>query len=445
MSTLDSSMVNIALPTIMAEFNSPLKETEWVVLIYLLTVTSSLLIWGNLSDRLGKHIIYPFGLFSFALGSLACAYSPSLGFLVGARLCQALGAGMMMSTGPAIIKETFPKGQLGHGLGMVSVAVSLGLMAGPAVGGVILHYFSWRALFWLTVPIGFLFTIIGKALIPKKPQAQNLLPFNWPGATAWACLLTFFCLAINQATSPHWSGPAVSVLAIAATISFCFFYWAEKQSLVPLLPVQLIKKKYYSIALLCSTLSFMVLFAILIMTPFYLSLIMHMNKAAIGLTMMTIPCTVLLIGPIAGWLSDRISAKIISTLGLAASTCGVYLLSNLTSSSSSTEVILKLAVLGVGQSMFLAPNSASLLNRVDKKNTGKSAALLATARNLGMLLGISASSLIFSHKFSVLSNGLDLKDFTPQHSEAFMAALSSSFLYAALIGAIACLLSLCRD
>ncbi len=107
MSTLDSSMVNIALPTIMEDFNSSLRNTEWVVLIYLLTITSTLVVWGTLSDRLGRHRIYPLGLFIFALGSLACAFSPKLSCLIGARLCQALGAGMMMSTGPAIIKETF--------------------------------------------------------------------------------------------------------------------------------------------------------------------------------------------------------------------------------------------------------------------------------------------------------------------------------------------------
>jgi MFS family permease len=135
MSTMDSSMVNIALPAIMDDFSMPLRNTEWVVMIYLLAITATLLFWGYLADRFGRRRIYAFGLFIFALGSLACALAPQLRWLVLARLGQALGAAMMMATGPAMVKEIFPADQLGRGLGLIGVAVSLGLMAGPAVSG----------------------------------------------------------------------------------------------------------------------------------------------------------------------------------------------------------------------------------------------------------------------------------------------------------------------
>lgn len=445
MSTLDSSMVNIALPTIMADFNSQLRDTEWVVLIYLLTITSSLLIWGSLSDRVGRHKIYPMGLLIFAGGSLACAYAPQLSCLIGARFAQALGAGMMMSTGPAIIKETFPADQLGRGLGMVSIAVSLGLMSGPILGGFLLEYYSWRSLFWITVPIGLIFALAGKALIPRSTPDPNPGDFNRLSATVWVTTLVFFSIAANYVSSPVWSKSVFAGLGTLACLSFLLFSWLESKSSTPFLPTKLIRNRYFYSSLICAALSFMVLFDVLILTPFFLDRVLHTSKAQIGLIMMTIPVAVMLVAPTAGWLSEKISAKKLSTLGLIFSTAGVLLMSRLTATSSQPEIIIKLALLGCGQALFLAPNSASVLKKVTSKDSGKAAALLATARNLGMLLGICMASLVFSYLFSTLTGGLDLKDFSLEHTESFMAALNGSFLSVAVFGFVASIISWLRD
>lgn len=445
MSTLDSSMINIALPRIMKDFQSPLRDTEWVVLIYLLTITSSLLIWGKLSDTLGRHKIYPLGLTVFALSSFACAYAPNLPCLVASRFFQALGAGMMMSTGPAIIKETFPPEQLGRSLGFISISVSLGLMTGPMLGGFLLELFSWRALFWVTVPVGLLFALMGKQVIPQSNQFRDPTPFSKSSATCWILLLTLFSLAITYASSPVWS-PAIFLGLLALSLLALFaFSWSENQTDTPLLPLELLKQRYFFSALICATLSFMVLFAILVLTPFFLDHVMHMAMARIGLIMMTIPLVVLLVAPTAGWLSEYIPAKKLSTLGLFLSTVGVLLLSRLTAQSATTEIVIKLAILGCGQAMFLAPNSASVLKRVTNSNTGRTAALLATARNLGMLLGIGQASLVFSHQFSRLTGGLDLRDYSASHTASFMAALNAAFLTAAFIGILGVLVSWLRE
>lgn len=445
MSTLDSSMVNIALPTIMKDFNSPLRDTEWVVLIYLLTITSTLLIWGTLSDRLGRHKIYPLGLFAFALSSLACAFSPKLSCLIGSRLCQALGAGMMMSTGPAIIKETFQENQLGRGLGMISVAVSLGLMTGPVLGGLLLEYYTWRALFFITVPIGFLFGIAGISVIPKLRPETHPAPLNWPGAAAWVLLLVFFALTTSYASAPEWSQVILTVLMLSATISSLLFIILERRSSSPLLPYDLVGQRFFLTALACATLSFLVLFVVLILIPFYLDHVLNMPKAGIGAIMMSIPLSVLLVGPTAGWLSEKIPARKLATIGLCLSTLGALLLSRLSVHSSPASIVIRLMVLGGGQALFLAPNSAAVLKKVARKDTGKSASLLATARNLGMLFGITLAGVVFAHRFSALTGGLDLKDFSPAHAQSFVEALNGAFTSAALLGLVGIYLSWNRD
>lgn len=445
MSTLDSSMVNIALPTIMKEFHSPLRSTEWVVMIYLLTITASLLFWGHLSDRLGRRKIYSTGLLSFAVGSGACALSPSLAWLIGARFFQALGAAMMMSTGPAIIKETFPAEQLGRGLGLIGVAVSLGLMTGPSVGGLLLELYSWRALFLITVPVGLVFSLFAGHTLPAKANRVVSHTMDWPGSLAWAAALTFAALAITHATAPDWSPTAIICLLLAGTAAGALFIRIESLVQHPLLPISLLRKRFFSMAMISAVFSFMVLFSVIMLIPFYLDRILRLPSSQIGLVMMAIPASVMGVAPLAGWLSDQIGAKILTTSGLLLATAGLYLLTGLTPASTPAAIAARLAVIGCGQALFLSPNSSSVLRHVGRKQAGSSAALLATARNLGMLLGIAQAALVFSLFFSRLTGGLDMKDFSPEQVGPFMAALKGAFWAAAAVGFLGALTSWSRE
>lgn len=443
MSTLDSSMVNIALPTIMQEFNSSLNHTEWVVMIYLLTITSSLLFWGHLSDRFGRGKIYPAGMLTFGIGSLACAYAVNLPWLIGARFFQALGAAMMMSTGPAIIKETFPPEQLGRGLGLIGVSVSLGLMSGPTIGGFLIHYYSWRALFFVTIPFGFAFAILGKKLLPENNKVQSQ-KIDWPGGMMWAVSLTLAAIGLTHAATPSWSNLSLVIIFLASFIALLLFIGIETVTPHPLLHLRLFANRFFCMSITSAVLSFMTLFAVIILIPFYLDRVLNLPTSHIGIIMMAIPSTLFIVAPIAGWLSDHTEPRIIATLGLLISTVALFLLNGLQNISSPFEVATKLALLGCGQAMFLSPNSSSVLGRVKKEQAGTAASLLATARNLGMLLGIAQAGLVFSLNFSRLTNGLDMRDFTPAQTEPFMAALHSAFFVATLTGLLGVITSWLR-
>lgn len=445
MSTLDSSMVNIALPTIMHEFHSPLNITEWVVLIYLLTITATLLFWGHLSDGLGRRRIYATGMFVFAAGSLGCAYSNTLVQLIVCRFFQAGGAAMLMATGPAIIKETFPPHQLGRGLGLIGVAVSLGLMTGPSVGGLLIELFSWRSIFLLTVPLGFLFTILASNVLPLSANNFQFTKTDWQGGVAWAVMLTAISLSITHISSSTWSEAYLLFNLAIALLALVFFIRRELVTLCPILPLKLFQKRYFTIATLCAVLSFTVLFSAIMLIPFYLDRVQRLSTSRIGLIMVAIPLSVLFVAPIAGWVSDHIGRRIPTTLGLLISSIGTFLMTGLTPDASAWHVAANLALLGCGQAMFLSPNSAAVLSKIHDHHNGTSAAMLATARNLGMLLGIAFASLIFSLSFSKLTGGLDMKDFSPASTDQFMTALTYSFYAAALVGLIGTLLSWMRE
>ncbi|MBU0728847.1 MAG: MFS transporter [Proteobacteria bacterium] len=446
MSTLDSSMVNVALPSIMRDFASPLNRTEWVVMIYLLTITATLLLWGNLSDIFGRKKIYSTGMIIFAFASLACSYSTNLSMLIISRFLQALGASMMMSTGPAIIRETFPPHQLGRSLGFIGIAVSLGLMTGPPLSGFLIDLFSWRSIFFCTVPVGLFFFIFARIVLPPHSEVQKTTaPFDWPGALAWAILLTSLSLALSHAASPERNVLFLGIPLAVAFIALILFGVIESRAAAPILPLLFFTKRYFTVGITSAALSFLVLFAAIMLTPFYLANILGLKGSGIGLVMMAVPLAVMIVAPLAGWLYDHFGEKYLTTCGLLLSTLGVFLLSGLTSHSSQLEVVMKLALLGFGQAMFLSPNSASVLGRVHKKHNGISAALLATARNLGMLLGIALSSLVFSYYFSRHTSGLDMKDFSGAQIEAFMLSLKKSFQAAASLGMLGACISWFRE
>lgn len=428
-------MINVALPSIMRSFGTSLPHTEWVVLVYLLTITVFLLFWGRVADQVGLHIIYLSGMLTFSVGSVSCFLSVSLVQLILFRFLQAMGAAMMMATGPAIIKETFPLKQLGNALGLIGVATSMGLLLGPPVSGILIHRYSWREIFLVTVPISLLATVVGSLIFLKAGSGANdeqkteYTSFDWPGMICWAGIIGFAVLL-----SSRWRGTGGLILASEAVVFLIFLLLLiriEMRSPSPLIPLSLFRNRPYSIAMFCAALSFAVLFVVLILMPFYLDYVLGFTSQNIGMVMMAVPVSVFFVSPISGRLYDRIGARFLTTCGLAIAAVGLLSLCFLGLENSSLDVAWRLAVLGCGQALFLSPNSATVLANVSRKDTGVSSGLLATARNLGMLMGVSVAGLLFGILFSRLSGGLDLSQYSPEQGEHFVIALRITFGVAA--------------
>lgn len=426
LSTMDSSMINVALPSIMRSFGTTLPQTEWVVLIYLLTITISLLFWGRMGDRVGKGSVYLIGMLVFTGGSLACFLSTTLGQLVFFRFLQALGAAMMMSTGPAIIKRVFPVGQLGMALGLIGIATSVGLMSGPVISGFLIHAYSWRAIFLVTVPVSLMAFVYGWLfLLPLLPSRNNRkkrqAPFDWLGMSLWTGMITLAVLL-----STHHTGVSLRILLVEGGLVFFFLLYFVKVELKqqePLFPLSLFRTRSYGIAIFCAALSFTVLFVVLILMPFYLDYILGLSVKQIGFVMMAVPVSVFIVSPMSGYLYDRIGARFLTTSGLGLSACSLMLLCFLSVDSSAIAVAWRLMLLGAGQALFLSPNSASVLEKIRHDQTGVSSGMLATARNFGMLAGVSLAGLVFGLIFSHISGGLDLKNFQQDQVPNFMYAL----------------------
>ncbi|TLN28593.1 MFS transporter, partial [bacterium] len=189
LATIDGSIVNIALPTLVKALGEPLAVVEWVVLAYLLTVTTLMISMGRLADMIGKKPLYLIGFAGFTLGSALCGLSTSVGMLIAFRVFQAIGASMMMALGTAIVTEAFPVEERGKALGIVGMMVSIGVIAGPTIGGIILEHMTWNWLFFVNVPVGLIGIPMVLRFVPAiRPKGRQR--FDYWGAIL---LLLGFC------------------------------------------------------------------------------------------------------------------------------------------------------------------------------------------------------------------------------------------------------------
>lgn len=441
LSTMDSSMVNVALPAIMRHFAVEIEGVKLVVLVYLLVITATLVFFGRVGDRLGQGRTYLTGMLIFGSGAATCSFAPTFALLLVARGLQALGAAMMMATGPAILKQTSSAQQLGRTLGLIGVATSCGLMIGPVISGLILELASWRAVFLFYLPLVAIAAGMGLRLVPQLAERKNSEKptFDWPGAVLWVLIVVGFTAFTSLAeTGGHWRLLAAAAVAVLSYL----LYRVEMRAASPILPLALVRRRYFWTGVASATLSFGALFIVLILMPFYLDYLLHYSPARLGLTMMAMPLSLVIVSPASGWLYDRIgSARHISTVGLLVSGLAVVLLIGLDAESSFVDVFWRLTLLGSGQSMFLSPNSASVLTQVADRFAGVTSGILATARNFGMLGGTALAGSGFAMFYQRFTGRDGLLGFTAELTGPFLQAQRATLSVALVLLLLAAAIS----
>jgi EmrB/QacA subfamily drug resistance transporter len=421
MATLDGSIVNIALPSIMTDFEVELATIQWVVMIYLLTVTSLLLSFGRLSDIRGRRIVYSLGLFLFSFGSLFCGLAQSAHWLIVSRFFQGLGAAMTMACTPALIVDTFPETERGRALGMMGSVVASGLTAGPVLGGLLIHYFSWRAIFYINIPIGLL-TATGVFFLLKGSKADitRQETFDWPGAVILAVLLGSLLMAITHAYDwGYFSTPTLLLLALGILAAACLLY-VETRVRHPILSRSLFEIRLFSMPIMAAVILFVCLFSLVFLMPFYLIHPRGYPVNTVGGIMACIFVALFVVSPFSGALFDRIGSRFLCTLAMALIACSLFSLSSIPVKASFFSIIWRLSLAGIGTAIFLPPNSAAAFSAVTPENRGVASATVAAARNLGMVLGVAIAGAIFNSVFYNLSNGLSLKEYQPALEGIFM-------------------------
>ncbi len=427
MSTLDGSIVNVALPTIMSDLSANLSTVEWVMMIYLLTVSSLLLSFGRLSDIKGRRWVYSRGLLVFSAGSLLCGTARTALWLIGARAFQGVGAAMIMACTPALVADTFPAEERGRALGMVGAVVASGLTLGPALGGWILDLFSWQVIFYINIPIGLATGLLVSRILKGGPaDISRPEAFDWAGAVLMVLCFGPLLLALTHAYEWGYAGPATLGLTGLSLASLVGLAIVETRTPQPLVAPGILAIRRFTLPLISAMILFAGLFTMVFLMPFFLMHPAGFSVARTGYFMVAPFGVLFLISPLSGTLSDRIGSRLLCTLGMAVLAAALLLLAQLTPGASAFSIAARMALAGVGTAVFIAPNTSTIMGAVPPKRVGVAAATVAAARNLGMVLGIAMAGTIFNTVFHHLSGGDHFSGYEPGMAETFMAAFSSA-------------------
>lgn len=391
MAALDASIVNVALPDLGTYFHAG-SSVGWVLISYLLTLATLLTLFGRLADMLGRKPLYTFGFLVFIVGSAACGAAVNMPMLVIARVFQAAGAAMLQANSVAIITAAVPSNVRGQAIGFQGSAQAIGLSVGPAVGGALIALFGWRAIFYVNVPVGLLGTLAGALILPKDRLSGNKPVFDWIGSALFAPLLVAVMLALEEGQTWGWtSRPVLGLAALAVALLVAFWQW-EKRVRAPLIDLRLFRIPVFTIGNVTGLLSYLVMFGVLVLMPYFFERVMAYPSAVVGLMMTAVPLGMTVTAPVAGRIADRIGPRLITTGGMVLT--GLATL-GLAFSLSVTPVVAFLVVelffVGVGLGMFTPPNNSSVMGSLPQDRLGVGGGILNMARSLGMASGTAVS------------------------------------------------------
>lgn len=431
MSALDGSIVNVALPTMAKSLHVTSGAIAWVVSVYLIAISATMLLFGRLGDIWGKTTIFLFGIGLFTVGSFLCGVTYSFGILLLARIIQAIGAAGMMANSQGIITHVFPAEERGRALGLSGTFVALGSLAGPSLGGIIVAYTSWEYIFWINVPVGILVCVLGLKLLPRSEEKINE-KVDLPGAILFIATIVLLFGALGQIQSVGLSSPIVLTSLAVTVILFIIFLKVENKTVMPLLELKLFRNKWFSVSIVCSFISFVAIFCSNIVMPFYLQDILPFTPGQAGAFLSIYPLILALTAPVSGYLSDKIGSEILTLLGLSLTSLGLFLMSTLTEHPSYVAMGIFVAVMSLGNGLFQSPNTSLVMSTLPINKLGIGGGISAFVRNLGMICGITlATTLLYGSMSSKL--GYRVTDFVAGENRVFIYGMRNVYLTAAVI------------
>ncbi len=395
MSTLDASIVNISLPTIVQSLNTDLKTVAWVVMAYLIIITGCLLLMGRLADLFGQRRVFLLGFLTFTLGSALCGSSSAIHFLIGSRMIQGLGASALMAIGPAIVTTAFPEKDRGKALGMLGSVVSLGFITGPLIGGFLVEHLGWRSIFFINLPIGAIGTILSSKIL-KGDRTTGKTQLDLRSALLFFLFVATLLLFLNRVgwkSSPFfWGWLFLSLLC------FGLFIVVEHRSSSPLVDLNIFKKQLFLSSLGASLFSFWMNGAHNFVIPFFLQIILGYSPSKVGLLIFPVALTVMVMAPIGGRVSDWVGVRVPATIGLILTSLTIFSFSFLKNGVSDYEILWRQVVLGIGIGFFSPANNSAIIGSLPKVNVGVASSFLALSRNLGIVIGVAFAEMVIAFR-----------------------------------------------
>ncbi len=398
MGQLDASIVTLALPSLAHDFHVTIAGVEWVSLSYLLVLVSTVTAFGRAADMVGRKLLYVYGFGIFVLGSALCGFAPDLGWLIAARVLQAVGAAMLQANSVALIVHAMPRDKLGRGLGVQGAAQAMGLALGPVIGGLIVGLAGWRLIFFVNVPIGILGMVLGWFFLPRSRELEAGTTFDWLGTLLFVPAAGALLLSLSEAARVGWTSTQVVVLGAVAIVIFVAFVTWERRVQSPLVDLNLFRRATFSAGISSGLLAYLLLFAALFIIPFFLETQRHYTAVAAGLELAALPVALGAVAPFGGRITDRFGTRVVTTGGMAAVAIGFFMLAGVP--HGSPVRVAGLATIGAGLGCFIPANNAAIMTSAPRQHSGMTGGIINLTRGLGTALGIALAGLVYTAAIS---------------------------------------------
>jgi len=404
---LDNTVVNVALPSIQRDLHASLASLEWTVNAYTLTLAVLLVTGGRLGDIFGRRRMFLFGVVVFALSSLAIGFAPSDGFLVIFRAVQGVGAAFMMPATLSIITQAFPPEQRGTAIGTWAGVSALALAIGPVVGGFLTEYVSWRAIFFINPPIAIVAVAVTLFATRESRDETVDKTVDYAGIGAVTIGLTALVLALVEGNSWHWGSARVISLLIVAAVALVGFVLIERRVKAPIVNFAFFRSRTFLGANLVAFLISFAMFAQFFFLTLYMQNILHYSPLQAGVRFLPSTIVIIIMGPLAGRLTDRVGSRPLMTLGLVIVAAALAIQSRLTVHSGYGLLLPGFVLMGLGMGMVMSPMSTAAMNSVDRTKAGAASGLLSMIRMVGSTFGVAVmGALVATIGRSKIDSGL---------------------------------------
>ena len=400
---VDSTIVSVATPALIEDLHADVNDVVWVTSAYLLAYAVPVLITGRLGDRYGPKRLYLAGLTVFTLASLACGLTTTIGGLILARVVQGLGASMITPQTMAIITRIFPAARRGKAMALWGATAGVATLVGPILGGVLVDLAGWEWIFFINVPVGLIGFALAWRLVPTLETNDHR--FDWLGVVLSGVGMFLLVFGIQEGEQLDWNAVVWTMIAAGLAFFGTFVLWQARNRREPLVPLHLFGDRNFSIANVAISVMGFSITAVAIPLMLYAQLVRGMSPTEAALLLVPMALMTILLARFVGGLTDRVHPRSIVTFGFLALVVSlVWLVQEMTATSHVWQILLPMALFGVGNACVWAPNSATATRNLPMRLAGAGAGVYNATRQLGAVLGSAGIAVLIDAR--LVAHGL---------------------------------------
>jgi EmrB/QacA subfamily drug resistance transporter len=395
---LDTSIIMVSFPRLTEVFNTDASTIVWLVVAFSIAELGLLLTLARVGDIVGRKRVFVSGLSTYTLGLILCSISPNIIVLIISRIIQGAGAAVIITLGSAIVVAVFPQEQQGRAIGILAMLTSVGLIAGPALGGIIVDLLDWQGIFYTRIPIGVITLLMALFIIKEQKEPGARLQLDIGGAVTLLAGASCLLLYLNLGSDWGYGSLSSLLLAAGAIVLFGIFFHLERKAAQPVLDIGLFRNRNFTMAASTNLLQMSASSIGPVLIPFFLINGLLYSQSTSGLVMALIAIPSVILSPLSGWISDRIGNRIPMVFATVCFSVALFLFSRMSIDSTMLHICLILVIFGVGMGVFMAPNQSAVISAAPRRNLATALGVANAMRLLGASIGTALGGTLYAYR-----------------------------------------------